>query len=270
MKKFKVLYIASAGRSGSTLLDIILGNAKNNVSTGELTYLFSNGYVNNEYCSCQSQIQECEFWTKVIEEWMSQSILTVKDYQSVLSTYLRNKSTLALFIQLLFPSKQFMDALNDTKLLYSLVAKYSNRNVIVDSSKSAQRILFLRKAKIDLTVILLKRKFSNVLNSVKKEKKQNLSAGVEKDFKAFSTWYSLLVWFIDSYMPVLFSINLKKIKISYERLVSNPGKELAVFVDNTDSELQKKVVNRGPFEVNHLCAGNRMRMTDKVWIKKHQ
>jgi hypothetical protein len=51
LENFQVFYIASAGRSGSTLLDIILGNSKEVFSCGELTNLFSSCHLNNEYCS---------------------------------------------------------------------------------------------------------------------------------------------------------------------------------------------------------------------------
>jgi len=264
IEKLQVYYIASAGRSGSTLLDIILGNSKSTFSCGELTNLFSNGYKKNEYCSCKNKVNECVFWSKVISDWIDASILSVEDYQLILNEYLRNKATLLLLKQLVFPSQQFSNALRDTRLLYSLIAKHSECNTIIDSSKSAQRILFLRKAGIDTTVILLKRRFANVLNSTKKEFKKDLKMGVEEDLNPMSTRYSLLIWLLDTCLPIIFSFNLKRVKVQYEELISEPTKAFAFVINSQFDEL---LLKRGPFLAPHLCAGNRMRINDEIYLE---
>lgn len=70
----KLIYILAAGHSGSTLLDLALGQNPHVCSTGELTFLpwqfVRNGKVctkGEDYCTCGSCFSECSFWEKVLE-----------------------------------------------------------------------------------------------------------------------------------------------------------------------------------------------------------
>ena len=50
----RVVYIAGAGRSGSTLFARILGQAAGFCYVGEMKYFWENGSVKNELCTCGS------------------------------------------------------------------------------------------------------------------------------------------------------------------------------------------------------------------------
>ncbi len=61
MRKFKIIYIIGAGRSGTTLLDIILGNEDSFFSSGEL-----NRYLKREgipHCARDKHVSL--FWEEV-------------------------------------------------------------------------------------------------------------------------------------------------------------------------------------------------------------
>ncbi len=86
----KVLYITGAGRSGSTILDIVLGNHPDIESTGELSNLVRNGWIGGEslkgierkrvrvpICTCgrrtdipdvEDAAEACPFWSSVRRE----------------------------------------------------------------------------------------------------------------------------------------------------------------------------------------------------------
>src|SRR5215510_6114841 len=64
----KVLFIAGSGRSGSTLLDMLLGQIGGFHSTGELRFIWSRGIGQNQLCGCGKPFRECEFWTEVVKE----------------------------------------------------------------------------------------------------------------------------------------------------------------------------------------------------------
>ena len=66
--KVKVLFIAGPGRSGSTLLDMLLGQINGCYSTGELRFIWSRGFEQNQLCGCGKPFRECEFWTEVVKE----------------------------------------------------------------------------------------------------------------------------------------------------------------------------------------------------------
>jgi len=63
-----LLYICGAGHSGSTLLDLLLGEHPSIVSVGEVSML--NHYLEcaERICSCTRQAHRCPFWQKVMAE----------------------------------------------------------------------------------------------------------------------------------------------------------------------------------------------------------
>src|SRR5688500_1444385 len=65
--KVKILYIASDSRSGSTLLDLMLGQADEIFSVGELRHVWERSYLKNELCGCTRPCGECACWAAVTE-----------------------------------------------------------------------------------------------------------------------------------------------------------------------------------------------------------
>lgn len=64
----RVLYVAGSGRSGSTLLDGILGQLDGFFSAGELRYVWERGLVANRSCGCGQSFRTCPVWSAVLEE----------------------------------------------------------------------------------------------------------------------------------------------------------------------------------------------------------
>ena len=48
----KVLFVGGFGRSGSTLLDNVLGQVDGFASCGEISYLWDRGLEQDRLCSC--------------------------------------------------------------------------------------------------------------------------------------------------------------------------------------------------------------------------
>ena len=61
----KPIFIISAGHSGSTILDLLLGTASDIFSTGELAHLPFVFKRPLDTCSCSSKFSECTFWSEV-------------------------------------------------------------------------------------------------------------------------------------------------------------------------------------------------------------
>jgi hypothetical protein len=61
-----VLFVVGSGRSGSTLLDILLGQVDGFFSTGELHSLWWAGILEGRRCGCGLAVTECEVWRRVI------------------------------------------------------------------------------------------------------------------------------------------------------------------------------------------------------------
>jgi hypothetical protein len=62
----KVLYIAGSGRSGSTVLDRILGQLDGFFSAGELENLWQRGMLAGRKCGCGEPFGACPVWTAVL------------------------------------------------------------------------------------------------------------------------------------------------------------------------------------------------------------
>ena len=62
-----VLYLGGAGRSGSTLLERMLGQLPDAVAVGEIVHLVRRGLLDDEDCGCGCPFSVCPFWTKVGE-----------------------------------------------------------------------------------------------------------------------------------------------------------------------------------------------------------
>ena len=62
----KVVYIAGHNRSGSTLLDRMLGQIEGFIAVGELRQLWWRGLEENQACGCGAPFHDCRFWAEVI------------------------------------------------------------------------------------------------------------------------------------------------------------------------------------------------------------
>jgi len=67
-ERVKVLYIAGGWRSGSTLIDNLLGQIEGFFSVGEIYYLWDHNLILNRACGCGQPFRECEVWRGVMDE----------------------------------------------------------------------------------------------------------------------------------------------------------------------------------------------------------
>ncbi len=137
----KVLYIIGKGRSGSTLLDNLLGQLDGFFSGGELMRLWSWGLVEGYACGCGLPVRDCRMWRSVMdtfaalmgdEEWSPERLVELE----------RKVVGWRHGIRLLrrrpggrsgWPS---LDAYTlAMSRLYLAIAKVSGARVVVDSSK---------------------------------------------------------------------------------------------------------------------------------------
>lgn len=63
-----VLVIAGFGRSGSTLIDQLLGQVPGLASLGETRFLWERGVIDDERCGCGQPFHACPFWQAVMAD----------------------------------------------------------------------------------------------------------------------------------------------------------------------------------------------------------
>ena len=63
----KVLFVIGKGRSGSTLLDNLLGEVDGVFSTGELWRIWDWGVLEGNACGCGEAVVECDVWRPILD-----------------------------------------------------------------------------------------------------------------------------------------------------------------------------------------------------------
>ncbi|MFV0258012.1 MAG: sulfotransferase [Acidimicrobiales bacterium] len=61
----RVLFIGGLGRSGSTLIEMLLNEIPWMVSAGETVHLWERGLRNDERCGCGEAFSDCSLWTAI-------------------------------------------------------------------------------------------------------------------------------------------------------------------------------------------------------------
>ena len=201
----KVLKITGLGRSGSTILDVVLGNHPQIESVGEVTRLIRTGWVGGEslrgigrkrlrrrVCTCGKRLdapevenaeEACPFWSRVRREWVERV-----DPRDDIEGYPRLQDDFELkrrWPRLLCearrgPSARFRSYARLTRAFYESVRAASGRPVVVDSTMVSVRTFALSMVPgIDLYAVHLVRDGRGVVASHRKsfEKDLLLAAG---------------------------------------------------------------------------------------------
>ncbi len=63
----KVLYIAGWGRSGTTLLDNLVGSHHGVFTAGEVSYMWRMSFVEGRLCGCGVPLLDCALWRAILE-----------------------------------------------------------------------------------------------------------------------------------------------------------------------------------------------------------
>jgi hypothetical protein len=63
----RVVYLGGLGRSGTTLLERLLGELPGVVALGEVVHLWERGVLGEELCGCGAAFPACAFWRQVGE-----------------------------------------------------------------------------------------------------------------------------------------------------------------------------------------------------------
>jgi hypothetical protein len=161
--RLKVLYIAGNGRSGSTLLDVILGQVPGFFPVGEVRNVWDYGVVENRPCGCGEAFGDCAVWTRILGGAFGDELPDAAGVAASREAFAQTKRLLPM---LAFPGRYEpgrrspeLDAyLGILERLYHGIARATGSRVVVDSSKwPAYAFLLDRIPSIDLHVLHLVR-----------------------------------------------------------------------------------------------------------------
>lgn len=263
-------YIAGYGRSGSTLLDIMLGSHPQILSLGEAGSVWD--LINRQGdCTCGSAFSLCPVW--------GPALFQADEARSRSGHVQRQSVSIEGWLRGLFSVKNRqvgrVDAYVTTWLrIATELGKATGARVLVDSSKTSYRFLWrpnalYRHVGLDVRMIHLIRDPRAVVASCLMGQNSRLAVG-DRSRRPFTASIAVLGWIVanlgarmnarllgaDRYHLVLF-----------EQLTQDPEgtmQELAEFLGVDLTPVSQRIADGEDFPVGHLVAGNRMAQAGSV------
>jgi hypothetical protein len=266
----RVLFIGGSGRSGSTLLDLILGQVPGAWPVGELSYIWLRGLKENELCGCGRSFRECPFWMEVgIEAFGGWERLDPEATVRLRAGVDRVRYIPWMVVPAASPNYKRRLARYSELLgrLFRAIHKVSGASVIVDSTKHVSSANLLRRVPgLDLRIVHLVRDSRGVAYSWTKEmKKPEVVKGdayldTYAPARMGARWlgYNLLFHQLRADREVPSAL------IRYEDLIQSPVSTIERVVDVAGLDLRDQDfgwLREGwvPIEAEHTIAGNPMR-----------
>ncbi|HKY02824.1 MAG TPA: sulfotransferase [Burkholderiales bacterium] len=181
----KHCFICSAARSGSTLLDMLLGGHPRAVSLGEFSFL-GKALALEQDCSCGAPVTRCPAWTKIFEQihrnrgidlrrdayalrqWDTRAA-TLIDKRQQTRLYLLGSKLRSLLcdvryalppghaLRLPLPPR-LRQGVENAAYLYDTIAATWDKDLLVDSSKNVHKALaYYERVPLSTRVIFLTR-----------------------------------------------------------------------------------------------------------------
>ncbi len=271
-----ILFIIGYGRSGSTLLDRMLGLIDGFQSCGEIFVLWRRLLDHREPCSCGNFIEKCSFWKSVLEKSFSfseEDFTDLKNFAQLFYSTVNKKN----FFNLYFPglrTKRFnikLERLKKTiKDLYTTIAQVSNAKVVIDSSKYPLYALFLSEINtLDLRFIHLIRDSRAVVYShIRKKFVPQIGYTATKN-----PFLTAISWNFNNLVAEKLKEKHKYVALQYEEFVTHPKESLLRILDSLDilkdANIEREKIssifkegNKIFLKKNHIIAGNAMRFKE--------
>lgn len=264
----RVLFLGGLGRSGTTLLERLLGELPGVSPLGEVVHLWERDIAGDERCGCGEHFSDCPFWAQVgqrafggwqnVDVWR---ILALRD------TVERTRYILRLAGARLTPAHRALveEYAQWYFSVYRAAAEVSGATVLVDSSKHAALAFCLRFARdLDLRVAHVVRDSRGVAYSWTKTVARPESTSGE-EMTRYTPSRSAMLWNAhNAAFGMLARCGVPVRRVRYEQLLADPTgtlEDLARFVDLPIDKVdivRDGTVHLGPC---HSAAGNPMRFT---------
>jgi hypothetical protein len=270
-----VIYIAGAGRSGSTLLELLLASGDGVVAGGELTYFWQRGVLENQLCGCGQAFTQCGFWREVAQAL--ESDVERAQRRSALRDRCMAFSALP---RLIWPSLQgpgFEADLGEYRQsmerLYAALSRVAGRPVVIDSSKYPSEAFLLGSMEgVAPLLVHLVRDPRGVVYSWQKKKRRPEIHWTTAFMPRYSTVKILGAWALfNSLCGVLRRTFPCGVLVRYEDLVADPERELRRILDCVGRADGRVGVDgdRVTLETAHTVSGNPMRFrTGELQIRE--
>ncbi len=276
----QILYLGGLGRSGTTLVERLLGELPGVCALGEVVHLWQRDIRDDERCGCGARFSACTFWRQVGERafngWHN---VDVDRVHALRDSVERTRHILRL--------ANFSEAPDDVReyagyygRVYAAAAEVSGAPVVVDSSKHSALAHILRWADADLRVVHVVRDARGVAYSWTKRVTRPETDGTD-EMTRYSPGRSALLWNAhNAAFGLLARRGVPVRRIRYEQFLADPRTELIKLAEFaglrlTQDDLSFLRPEHADLTVGHSAAGNPMRFTvgrlplrhDDAWVR---
>jgi len=259
----KIIYLIGAGRSGTTLLDIMIGNAEGIESCGELNRYPRRKGVPPMY---DKSTKQALFWEYVctkldVNQKGFNQVEKINDkfeyHIGFIKRVFKIQNTNILERYQIFQSNLFQSIFDTLP---------NHKKIIVDSSKYPGRAVMLSNfLPYEIVYVYIKRDPVSVVQSFSKK-------DVEQPPKG---WFAANIYYAVVNTLCFIAVNKLKRKhkvvtVTYEDMVNQPIKMLSEIEKTLDIDLKSviyKIKSNIPLSVGMLFDGNRIRLKDEIVVQ---
>jgi hypothetical protein len=293
----KVVKLTGLGRSGSTILDVVLGTHPQIESVGEVGNIVRNGWISREslrgipkdrlrvpICTCGKRLdvlyvdtpeEACPFWSSVRREWVERTDRdSIESYPKLQNDFELKRRWPRLLYEKRRPSAPFRSYARLTRTFFESIRAVSGKPIIVDSSKSPARALaFGMIPGIDLYVVHFVRDGRGVITSLRKTFKKDLQAGIMWDHKGHPMWKTVVRWTVLNLASEWVCTQLgpeRTMRLRYEDFVADPKAALERIGSLIELDLTKvaHAASSGkPMQAGHNIGGNRTKKSGTITLR---
>jgi hypothetical protein len=257
-----LIYIIGAGRSGTTLLDIILGNNSDSISLGEINrYFLRNGVPPKR----KTTSDVGKFWFGYNSKFGS---CFQNDFTHMKEVFRRHEYHSNIFKA--FNKYAETDYINTLKAQYNILKEHTDKNVLIESSKYPGRAInlsnFLKAEDLLLKFVYLKKDPVSVIESFKKTQIEQPSKG----FLNANLYYLLVNIICELTIVLLRKRGHHTTVIKYEDLLEDPQNTLLKIQKDLDLNLNDiihKINQKSTLTTGFLFDGNRIRLKETLTLR---
>jgi Sulfotransferase domain len=230
----KVLYFAGSGRSGTTVVNNLLGQVSGAFAAGEIRYLWQRGVVEDRLCACGQPFSRCQFWGPVMADAIDESSPAAADIAAGLLSRLRILRLPGLLWRRATGRPGVAPHPHDSAIerLYRAIAHHSGGAVVLDSSKlPPYGVLLSQLPGIELYLLHVVRDPRAAAFSWQRTKPL-LDFGDDQVMPQQTLWKSSLLWLLWNSVTILLwgPRSNRYIRVRYEDFASAPEQTLAEVV----------------------------------------
>jgi hypothetical protein len=255
----QILYIMGTGRSGTTILEVLLANNPGFTGVGEVHRIVRHGFLEDRVCACGKQARQCEVWSRVLRDsgWSDADLPGLaRDFEK-LESHLRFPLVWAGA-----PASELAryDAANEALFTHAAAARQSF--LVVDSSKYASRALLLARRFPDrVKVLCITRSAAGLIAAF--QKRNHVEQRPKPPLAAAAYYFYVLLCM----RLVRARLRERCLALRFEDLNRDPLTELRrieSWLGLSLAESKARLANGEAFEVGHIVTGNRLRMKGRV------